>query len=182
MENISYYLNTKSCQVDIQEFTPAEDLEVNKQNYDYAPRIAKNLRKISPETEKSKLINQRRIMASVGKKASKDKICNSNTKNKHSSPFLKHSNQTELSDFLSTQGYITRLQKKEQIFPASIISLPKIVEKKESAPICRRGKLGPLVHSPYRELPLENPCHSAIRKYSYFHIRNFSVHHNNIDN
>lgn len=182
MENISYFLNTKSCQVDIQEFKQAENPVINKQSYDYVPTITKNFRKISPETEKSKLITQRRLMASVGKKASKDQIYKSTSRYKHSNPFLSHSKpQTELCNFLNTQGFIKKFQKNETMLPDTKISLPKIVEKKESAPICKRGKLGPLVHSPYRELHAGDPRPSSIRKYSYFHIRNFSVHDNNIE-
>lgn len=188
MEN-SYFSNTKSCQVDIPEFDTLDIQIPNKQSYfssgkncDYIPDIRKKIRKISPETDKSKVISQRRMMASVGKRASKDKIYKSISKSKQSNPFIDYSKpQNDFCQYLDNQVFAKRIQKSEEISPEFKLTLPKIVEKKESAPICKKGKLGPLVHSPYREIQADDPYRATIRKYSYFHIRNFSIHTNTFE-
>lgn len=185
MEN-SYFSNTKSCQVDIPEFETL-DYQIpskqsyfsSKKNYDYIPDIKKKIRKLSPETEKSKVISQRRMMASVGKRGSKDKIYKSTIKSKQSIPFFDYSKpQSDFCEFLDNQVFVKRIHKNEELPPEAKLTLPKIVEKKESAPVYKKGKLGPLVHSPYREVQAEDPYRATIRKYSYFHIRNFSIHTN----
>jgi hypothetical protein len=114
-------------------------------------------------------------MASVGKKTSREQIFRSLKKAKN--PVLNSSSMNkahnDFVDFIDTQTFIKNTRNRQEILKESQFFLPKLNESKAASGV-KKGKLGPLVHSPFRELQIEEPD-KKIRKYSYFHIRNFSV-------
>jgi hypothetical protein len=181
METQSTKKVSTSCQVDIPNFSIYENTRSPSPLADYIPHIIRRLKKLKPETERSKLFNEKRAMASVGKKTSRERNFHSLKKTKGSILPGKQAEATNtFVDFVDSQTFIKKVRNKQEIFRESQFFLPKIPDSKLSGSVLKKGKLGPLIHSPFREVLPEDP-EKRIRKYSYFHIRNFSVRDSSIE-